>query len=115
MVNSTIGWSSLHHGTPVLALDETIYGYMGLNSPGTLDEFWSKQPEVDRDRVTAAENWLKQHSQANGSTWVRLPNAGPSGLDLAAKFQDVDVRAHKRRRKTPTRSLTNPIQAEAPR
>lgn len=80
VINSTIGWSSLHHGTPVLALGETIYGYMGLAAPGTLDEFWQKPPVVDLDRVAAAEKWLRRNSQANGSVWVPIPGRGPTGL-----------------------------------
>jgi len=80
VINSTIGWSSLHHGTPVLALDETTYGYFGLNSSVDLNRFWVAPPAVDSERVRAAEHWLKLHNQANGSVWTPLKQAGPSGL-----------------------------------
>ncbi len=86
VINSTIGWSSLHHGTPVFALDETIYGYMGLAAPGTLDEFWQTQPKVDRKRVRAAELWLCRNNQANGSVWVPIAGRGPTGLRWPSEF-----------------------------
>lgn len=87
VINSTVGWSSLHHGTPVHASEETVYGYFGLAAPGTLDEFWVKQPEVDHERVRRAENWLRLHNQANGSVWTRLSNAGPSGIIWPEEFR----------------------------
>lgn len=87
VINSTIGWSSLHHRTPVLALDETTYGYLGLNAKVPLDEFWQAPPTVDTPRVKAAERWLKLHNQANGSFWKPLAGTGPSGLFWPPRFK----------------------------
>lgn len=86
VINSTIGWSSLHHRTPVFAMGETIYGYFGLDAAGTLDEFWKAQPQVATDRVDAAIAWLRRNNQANGSVWTRLPNAGPAGIHWPPDF-----------------------------
>ncbi len=80
MVNSTLGWSSLHHGTPVLALGEAVYNYFGLNADCELDEFWTHQHVVDSTRVSRAETWLRLFNQANGSVWARIPGARPSGI-----------------------------------
>ncbi len=80
VINSTVGWSSLHHGTPVLALGDSVYGFMGLAASGPLDEFWQSPPAVDATRVAAAERWLRRNNQANGSVWVPIPNRGPTGL-----------------------------------
>jgi capsule polysaccharide modification protein KpsS len=86
VINSTIGWSSLHHQTPVLALDEAIYGFMGLNASCSLDEFWRAPPTVDPDAVATATAWLRRHNQANGSVWTRLPSAGRSGILWPEEF-----------------------------
>lgn len=80
VLNSTVGLSSLHHGTPVMALGESIYGYMGLAASGTLDAFWRAVPEVDGAAVRNAQNWLRHNNQANGSIWTALPGGGPTGL-----------------------------------
>lgn len=80
VVNSTVGLSSLTHGTPVFALDESIYGYLGLTSTGSLEEFWQRPSHVDRERVQAARHFLEYENQANGSIWAALPGRGPTGL-----------------------------------
>ncbi len=80
VLNSTIGFSSLHHGTPVIALGESIYGYMGLTAECSLDQFWNHPPPVDARLVEQARNWLLHYNQANGSIWTALPGAGPTGL-----------------------------------
>ncbi len=92
VINSTVGWSSLHHGTPVFACEETVYGYFGLSAPGTLDEFWNHQEPVDRKRVARAESWLRLHNQANGSVWARLPSAGLSGVIWPESFRLAEPR-----------------------
>lgn len=86
VINSTIGWSSLHHHTPVFSMDDTIYGFFGLSAPGTLDDFWKEQPRVDSKSVDAAIAWLRRNNQANGSVWTRLPSAGPSGIHWPEDF-----------------------------
>jgi capsule polysaccharide modification protein KpsS len=86
VINSTIGWSSLHHRTPVFTMDDTIYGFFGLSAPGTLDEFWNRPPKVKNKRVDAVTAWLRRNNQANGSVWTRLSSAGPSGIHWPEDF-----------------------------
>ncbi len=87
VINSTVGWSSLHHGTPVYALCESTYGYLDLAAGGTLAEFWTNPPRVDRLLVSEIQRWLRATSQANGSVWVALPGAGPTGFRWPAHFE----------------------------
>lgn len=87
MINSTVGWSSLHHRTPVFACEETVYGYFGLTARGTLDEFWNHQEEVNKTRVERVMTWLRLHSQANGSVWNRVRGSGPSGVIWPPEFR----------------------------
>jgi capsular polysaccharide export protein len=91
VINSTLGWSSLHHKTPIFALEETTYGYFGLSAPGTLEEFWLAPPSVDAAAVQAAVTWLRLHNQANGSVWTRVPSAGPSGIHWPPLFRLDDA------------------------
>lgn len=80
VINSTVGLSSLFHQTPVFALDEAIYGRMGLTASGTLAEFFRQPPAVDLARYKQARAWLVRHNQANGSIWARLPGLGAAGV-----------------------------------
>lgn len=86
VINSTIGWSSLHHRTPVMALDETVYGFFGLSAEGSLDDFWKEQAPVDVAAVHAATTWLRLNNQANGSVWTKIPGGGPSGVIWPENF-----------------------------
>lgn len=80
VINSTVGFSSLYHQTPVLTLAESFYGFMGLVSDVPLDVFWCEPPPVDAQRVLSARHWLIHHNQANGSIWTRLPHSRGTGL-----------------------------------
>jgi capsule polysaccharide modification protein KpsS len=80
VINSTIAFSSLFRRTPVLALGVAVYEWMGLTARSSLDEFWLDPGVVDFERFRRVRNWLLHHNQANGSVWVKLPGAGPSGF-----------------------------------
>lgn len=80
VLNSTVGLSSIHHGTPVFVLADAVYARMGLAAEGTLEEFWRTPPEVDRRRYQNAHRYLVHENQANGSIWVPLPTGEPSGV-----------------------------------
>ena len=41
VINSTVGLSALHHGTPVVAMGEALYDIEGLTAQCALDDFWS--------------------------------------------------------------------------
>lgn len=87
LINSTVGWSSLHHGTPVHACCVSSYGDLGLAHEGTLDEFWSERGRVPVRVVRQIQLWLRATSQANGSVWIALPGAGPTGFRWPPRFE----------------------------
>lgn len=80
VINSTVGLSSIHHGTPVHALGDAVYARMGLAATGSLGDFFRAPPEVDRARYQNAYRYLVHTNQANGSIWVPLATGESSGL-----------------------------------
>jgi len=72
VINSTLGLSSLTHGTPVKCLGRAIYDIPGLTYQGSLDEFFRAPPSVDRELYRRFRQWLLEQNQLNGSVWSRL-------------------------------------------
>ena len=72
VINSTLGLSSLTHGTPVKCLGRAIYDLPGLTHQGSLDEFFQSPTAVDRELYQRFRHWLLQQNQLNGSVWSRL-------------------------------------------
>lgn len=72
VINSTVGLSSLHHGTPVKCLGRAIYDIHGLTHQGSLAEFFRDPGQVDRNLYLRFRQWLIQHNQLSGSVWSRL-------------------------------------------
>jgi capsule polysaccharide modification protein KpsS len=72
VINSTVGLSSLMHGTPVKCLGQAIYDMPGLTHQGSLSEFFSAPAAVDRELCQRFRQWLRQQNQLNGSVWSRL-------------------------------------------
>lgn len=72
VINSTVGLSSLMHGTPVKCLGRAIYDMPGLTHQGALAEFFRDPGTVDRDLHQRFRQWLLDHNQLNGSVWSRL-------------------------------------------
>jgi len=79
VINSTVGLSSLHHGTPVKCLGRAIYDIDGLTHQGSLAEFFRDPGQVDRTLYLRFRQWLLAHNQLSGSVWSRL-NDDPSRL-----------------------------------
>jgi len=79
VINSTVGLSSLTHGTPVKCLGRAIYDMPGLTHQGTLDEFFRAPGAVDRALYKRFRQWLLANNQLNGSVWSRL-HEDPSRL-----------------------------------
>jgi capsule polysaccharide modification protein KpsS len=73
-INSTVGLSSIHHGTPVKTLGTAVYDMPGLTHQGTLAEFLRDPGAPDLDLYQAFRNYLERTNQANGSVWRRLPS-----------------------------------------
>ena len=72
VINSTVGLSSLTHGTPVKCLGRAIYDIPGLTHQGSLADFFRAPSPVDRALYKRFRSWLLQHNQLNGSVWSRL-------------------------------------------
>ena len=72
VINSTVGLSSLTHGTPVKCLGRAVYDLPGLTHQGSLAEFFSAPTPVDRALYKRFRQWLLAQNQLNGSVWSRL-------------------------------------------
>jgi capsular polysaccharide export protein len=74
VVNSTVGLSALHHGTPVKICGTAIYDIEGLTFQGTLDDFWDHACEltVDHELFKRFRSYVIKHTQLNGSYYRRL-------------------------------------------
>jgi capsule polysaccharide modification protein KpsS len=72
VINSTVGLSSLTHDTPVKCMGSAVYDMPGLTHQGSLGEFFENPAPIDRALYKRFRQWLRQHSQLNGSVWSRL-------------------------------------------
>lgn len=72
VINSTVGLSSLNHGTPVKCLGRAVYDVPGLTHQGALADFFREPGPIDRDLYRGFRRWLLAHNQLNGSVWSRL-------------------------------------------
>lgn len=72
VINSTVGLSSLTHGTPVKCLGNAVYDIAGLTHQGSLAEFFQAPAPVDRTLYKRFRQWLLAQNQLNGSVWSRL-------------------------------------------
>jgi capsule polysaccharide modification protein KpsS len=72
VINSTVGLSSLMHGTPVKCLGRAVYDIPGLTHQGSLAEFFAVPSAVDRELHQRFRQWLLENNQLNGSVWSRL-------------------------------------------
>ncbi len=72
VINSTVGLSSLVHGTPVKCLGRAVYDMPGLTHQGELAEFFRDPGQVDRALYQRFRAWLLASNQLNGSVWSRL-------------------------------------------
>lgn len=72
VINSTVGLSSLTHGTPVKCLGQAVYDLPGLTHQGSLAEFLNQPGPVDRALYKRFRQWLLEQNQLNGSVWSRL-------------------------------------------
>jgi capsule polysaccharide modification protein KpsS len=72
VINSTVGLSSLTHGTPVKCLGTAVYDMPGLTHQGTLADFFRAPGQVNRKLYQRYRKWLIDNNQLNGSVWSRL-------------------------------------------
>lgn len=86
VLNSTVGLSSLLHGTPVKCLDDCVYS--ACCTKQSLEEFWNKPAPVQAEIVTNFINWTKRHVLLNGSLyqakfWTPASDGGARNSTLA--------------------------------
>lgn len=72
VINSTLGLSSIHHGTPVKCLGNAVYDIPGLTFQGSLDDFFRNPGSVDRALYQRFRYFLRLQNQINGSVWSDL-------------------------------------------
>ncbi len=78
VINSTVGLSSIYHGTPVHVLGNAIYKMPGLAHEGSLAEFWSEPGTPDFAVYRGFRAWLCAYTQANGNFYAPLPGRADS-------------------------------------
>lgn len=73
-INSTTGFSSIHHGKPTLALGDAIYRIDGLTASVSLDQYWSRVNEftVHPELYRSFRRQIVYRTQLNGNFYRRL-------------------------------------------
>lgn len=86
VINSTVGMSSLFHGTPVKTLGKAIYNLTGVTCQSSLKAFWQNAGEVDRDMFHHLRNYLVTENQLNGNMYTLMDSNSASGLIWSDKL-----------------------------
>ena len=73
-VNSTVGISSLHHGTPTKVLGNAIYNMEGMTSQKELHEFWNISCKPCVHMFSKFTRFLKENNQIPGSFYMQPTN-----------------------------------------
>lgn len=78
VINSTVGLSAIHHGTPTKVCGTAIYDLPGLTFPENLDDFWSKSAEVvvNQELYFRFRGYVIHLTQLNGNFYKRLDVPG---------------------------------------
>ncbi|MDR0408543.1 MAG: capsular biosynthesis protein [Campylobacteraceae bacterium] len=67
-INSTVGLSSLYHGTPTIVLGEAIYDIKDLTCKGmSLNDFWKNKSAPNAKLFKKFRNFIIKNSQINSS------------------------------------------------
>lgn len=73
-INSTVGLSSLYHGTLVITLGKSVYNIEGItNKNKRLEEFWNSPEQPDAELFTKFYQYLILTTQVNGSFLGMFP------------------------------------------
>lgn len=94
-INSTVGLSAIHHGTPTKTLGRALYALSGLVSPASLDTFWRTLDPVDEEGVRLLKHHLLLHTQLNGNFFKHIPwtaaQCAEQILDMPASSAATDL------------------------
>lgn len=88
LINSTVGMSSLFHGTPVKTLGKAIYDLPGLTTQRSLESFWGRTGAVNRSLFVAFRQYLIESNQLNGSFSARLDKLSATGLQWSETLSE---------------------------
>jgi len=88
VINSTVGMSSLFHGTPVKTLGKAIYNLPGMTFQASLKAFWRNSGVVDREKFNHLRNYLVVENQLNGNMYKVMDKDSVSGLIWSDKMLD---------------------------
>lgn len=91
LINSTVGLSSLFHGTPVKALGQAIYDAPGLTEQGALEDFWQQPQPVDGDKFIRFRSNLVLRNQLNGNLYRRLESGSACGIRWSEELSETHV------------------------
>jgi len=80
VINSTVGMSSLFHGTPVKTLGKAIYNLPGITSQQSLKAFWRKSGRVNEDMFQQLRQYLVIRNQLNGNMYKTMSEDSITGL-----------------------------------
>lgn len=81
LINSTVGMSSLFHGTPVKTMGKAIYNIPGLTVQRSLESFWKRPGNVNKNIFSAFRQYLVENNQLNGSFISVLNKSSATGLN----------------------------------
>lgn len=88
LINSTVGMSSLFHGTPVKTLGTAVYDIPGLTSSGSLKQFWSSREPVNAELFSVFRNYLIEHNQLNGNFYQAMGGSGATGVNWSEQLSE---------------------------
>jgi len=80
VINSTVGMSSLFHGTPVKTLGKAIYDLPGITSQSSLKAFWKNAGKVNRENFQQLRHYLVTSNQLNGNMYRAMHDESATGL-----------------------------------
>ena len=94
VINSTVGLSAVHHGTPTKVCGNAIYNMQGLTCQSPLHAFWkvSATQRVDESLYRRFLSYTVSQTQINGSFYRRLDVPGSStGLVSQGRLVEAAV------------------------
>lgn len=80
VINSTVGLSSLYHDVPVLVTGTAVYDIPGLTSQLSLDEFWMRPGNVNKELYSQYRLYLLNYNQGHGSFYQKGYANSPTGI-----------------------------------
>lgn len=87
LINSTVGLSSLFHGTPVKTMGKAIYDTPELTFQYNLEHFWQVDERMEAKRFLTYRDNLVTRNQLNGNFYRRLSGSAGTGIVWSAALE----------------------------